>query len=136
MPHVGKEDRPQVDVAEHVVMSLIMLYHKTGKNVTTDNHFTSLKTAKNILQHNITMVGTLRENKKEIPTELHVDTRQQPLYTSRFLFTQENNIILLYYKVKQKKQAFLLSSMHTTPVLDDYGAKKKQETILGNTIVL
>ena len=37
MPYVGKEDRPHVGVAEHVVMSLMKPYHKTGQNVTTDN---------------------------------------------------------------------------------------------------
>ena len=103
MPCVGKEDRPQVGLAEHVVMRLIERYYKTGQNVTTVNHFTSMKTAKNFLQHNIAMVGTLRKNKKEIPAELHVDTRQQPLYASRFLFTQEDGIMIFYYKAKQKK---------------------------------
>ena len=116
---IVKEDRPQVGVAEHVVISLMEPYHKTGQNVTTDNYFTSLRTAKNLLQHNITMAGILRKNKKKIPAELHVDTRQQPLYTLRFLFTQENSIILLYYKVKKKKDVFLLLSMNTTPIVDD-----------------
>ena len=102
----------QIGVAEHVVMSLIEPYHNTGQNVTTDNHFTSLKTAKNLLQHNITMVGTLRKNKREIPLELHADTKQQPLYTSRFFFTTDS-IMILYYKAKKKKDVFLLSSMHT-----------------------
>ena len=74
MPYVGKKHRPQIGVVEHVVIRLMEPYHKTGKNVATDNCFTSLKTAKNLLHHNITMVGTLRKNKKEIPAELHVDT--------------------------------------------------------------
>ena len=69
MRYARKGDRPQVGVAEHVVMRLMEPYHKTGKNVTTDNYFTTLKTAKNLLQHNITMVGILRKNKKEIPAE-------------------------------------------------------------------
>ena len=76
MPCVGKKNRPQIGIAEHVVMSLMEPYHKTGKNVTTDNYFTSLKIAKNFVQHNITMMGTLRKNKKKIPAELQVDTRQ------------------------------------------------------------
>ena len=35
MPYVGKEDRPQVGVAEQVVMSLMEPYRKTGQNVAT-----------------------------------------------------------------------------------------------------
>ena len=76
------------------------------------------------------MVGTLRKNKKEILPELHVDTGQQPLYASQFLFTQEDGIMILYYKDKQKIDVFLLSSMDTAPVVDDHGAKKKPEAIL------
>ena len=128
MPYVliDKEDRPQVGVVEHVAMCLMELYHKTGQNVTTDNYLISLKTTKNLLQHNVTTVGTLRKNKKEIPAELHVDTQQQPLYASRFLFTQEDSIMIFYYNAKQKKDVFLLLSMHTAPVLDDHGAKKNR----------
>ena len=36
IPYVGKKDRPQIGVAEHVEMSLMEPYHNTGQNVTTD----------------------------------------------------------------------------------------------------
>ena len=112
-------------------MSLMEPYHNTGQNVSTDNYFTSLKTAKNLLQHNITMVGTLRKNKREIPLELHADTKQQPLFTLRFLFTTDGTcIMILYYKAKTKRDVFLLSSMHTAPVVNENEAKKKPEAIL------
>ena len=71
MPYLGKEDHfDDVGVAEHVVLTLMNPYHKTGLNVTTDNFFTSMKTAKKLLEHDITMVGTLCSNKKEIPRKL------------------------------------------------------------------
>ena len=76
------------------------------------------------------MAGTLRENKRSIPRNLHVDTRLQRLYSSRFLFTQKDGIMTLYYKAKQKKDVFLLSSLHATPVVDDSDSKKKPEAIL------
>ena len=107
MPDVGKEDRPQVGVAEHVVLRVMELDHKTEKNFKIDNYFTSLKTAKNFLQHKIAMVGTLRKNKKEIPAELHVNTNSSLcMYASQFLFTQEDGIMILYYNAKQKKMYF------------------------------
>ena len=65
VPYVGEQDRPQVNVAEHLVMNLMESCCKAGQNVTTDNYFTSLKAAKNLLQHNNTMVGTLRRIKKK-----------------------------------------------------------------------
>ena len=128
IPYVGKEDRPRIGVVEHVAMSLMEPYHNTGQNVTTDNYFTSLKTAKNLLQHNIMMVGTLQKNKREIPLELHADAKQQSLYTSRFLFAIDG-IMILYYEAK-KKDVFLLPSIHTAPVANENEAKKKPEASL------
>ena len=128
-PYVGKEDRRQIGVAEHVVMSLIEPYYNTGQNFTTDNYFTSLKKVKNLLQHCITMVGTLRKNKREITLQLHADTKQQPLYTSQFLFTTDG-IMIHCYKAKKKKDVFLLSSMHTALAVNETEVKKKPEAIL------
>ena len=56
-----KEDCPDdVGVAEHVVPPPVDPYHKT---------------AKKLLQHNATMVGALRSNKK-MPRELMYDARK------------------------------------------------------------
>ena len=64
MPYLAKEDcLDDVGVAEHVVLTLMDIYHKTGPNVTTNNFFTSMKTAKKLLEHNITVVGTLRSKR-------------------------------------------------------------------------
>ena len=48
MQYAGKKGRPQVGVAEHVVMCLMELYSKAEKNFTTENYFTMLKTTKNL----------------------------------------------------------------------------------------
>ena len=126
MPYVGKEDRPRVDVAEHVVRRLMKPYHKTRQNVAIDNYITSLTTAENLLLQNIAMAGALPKNKREIPFNLHVDT----LHSSRFLFSQKDGIMILYYEAKPKKDVFLLSSSHTIPVIDDSDSKKNPEAIL------
>jgi len=46
-PYLGKSDeRPQGEsLAEHVVMSLSRPYLKKGRNITTDNYFTSMNLA-------------------------------------------------------------------------------------------
>ena len=42
----------------------------TSKNITMDNWFTSCEIVKRMLeQHKITIVGTIRKNKREIPKE-------------------------------------------------------------------
>ena len=90
----------------------MVTYHNIGQNDTTNNYFTSLKTAKNFLQYGITIVGTLRKNKPEKPLKLHADTKQKPLYnTSRFLFATDG-IIILYNQAKMKKGIFTLVHAH------------------------
>ena len=66
MPYLGKADHPDdVGVAEYVKLTQTDPYHKTGLNVTTDNIFTFITTAKKFLKHDITTAGTLRSNKKK-----------------------------------------------------------------------
>lgn len=38
-----------------------------GRSITCDNFFTSYQLARNLLERKITMIGTMRHNKKEIP---------------------------------------------------------------------
>ena len=93
IPYLGKEDHPDdVGEAEHVVMTLMKSHLKTDLNVTSDNFFTSLKTARKRFQNNITMVGTVLNNKKEIPSWLH-DARKLPLLLKRFVFTEDEGTV-------------------------------------------
>ena len=41
----------------------------TGRNITLDNWFTSCDLAEKMLRHQITLIGTLRKNKRHIPPE-------------------------------------------------------------------
>nr|XP_022909613.1 piggyBac transposable element-derived protein 4-like [Onthophagus taurus] len=52
-----------------IVDRLISSWKGTNRNLTTDNWYTSLPLAKFLLNNGITLVGTLRSNKKEIPLE-------------------------------------------------------------------
>jgi hypothetical protein len=51
----------------------------TRKGVTADNFFTSRKPANLLLTRNVTMVGTLRENKPEI-SALFLSGKQKEVY--------------------------------------------------------
>ena len=101
-PYVGREER-EVGLGEHETLSLMEPYKNTGLNVTTDNFFTSLSLARRLLQSNITMLGTMRVHRRDIPPETKLG-KGATLYSSTLLFTpSEENIMLLSYKAKKIK---------------------------------
>ena len=74
-----------------------------------DNFFTSLQLARNLLGRQMTMTGTIRRNKTELPSEIMPDsTRQQ--FTSVFGFQDKATIVS--YVPKKNKAVILLSTNH------------------------
>ncbi|UYV60678.1 hypothetical protein LAZ67_1001867 [Cordylochernes scorpioides] len=101
----------------------------TGRNVTMDNWFTSYSLALKLLQQfRLTIVGTLKRNKKEIPSEF-VISRGRNVHTSVFGFQSE--MTLLSYKPKANKVVLMLSTLHHDANIDDStGELKKPEMIM------
>lgn len=56
-----------VPAAHFFIMKLTEKIHGTNRNLTCDNWFTSIPVAKELLQKQVTLVGTLRRNKRDIP---------------------------------------------------------------------
>ena len=124
-PYVGGGER-KAGLGEHVTLSLMEPYKNTGLNVTTDNFFTLLSLARRFLQSNITMLGTMRAHRREIPFEAKLG-KGATLYSPTFLFTPpEENIMLLSYKAKKNRVIYLLSSSHKTTTVD-YGEQKSHK---------
>ncbi|XP_073539083.1 uncharacterized protein [Phyllobates terribilis] len=71
-PYLGKDDtrRAEDHLADHVVMKLLDPFLKKGRNVTTDNYFTSVKLAKQLKSKGTTIVGTLNKIRREVPKEI------------------------------------------------------------------
>ncbi|KAM7018170.1 piggyBac transposable element-derived protein 4-like [Tautogolabrus adspersus] len=68
-PYLGKDEaRPANQrLGESVVMRLVEPYVGKGRNVTTDNFFTSLTLAKNLQRKNTSLVGTVNKARRELP---------------------------------------------------------------------
>ena len=64
-----------------------------------------------LLKHNLTLLGTIRSHRKEIPPVLR--EKKRPIESSRLLFDHDNKITLVSYIPKRNKNVILLSSSHT-----------------------
>ena len=67
IPYGGKEgDQVHRNLAQDIVMRLLEIYCGTGKDVYTD-FFTNYNLAKLLLQENLTLLGTIRRHRREVP---------------------------------------------------------------------
>ncbi|XP_077127776.1 uncharacterized protein LOC143783244 [Ranitomeya variabilis] len=82
-PYLGKDDtrRAEDRLADHVVMKLLDPFLKKGRNVTTDNYFTSVKLAKQLKSKGTTIVGTLNKIRREVPKE--IKSMKEELYNTK-----------------------------------------------------
>ena len=110
-----------------VVKRLIQPISHTGRNVTFDNWFTSVTLAEEILkEHKITIVGTIRKNKREIPPEF-INTKEREEKSSKFAFRDGT---LVSYIPKKGKVVLALSTMHHNNDIDaGTGHAQKPEII-------
>ena len=103
-------DQVHRNLAQDIVMRLLEPYFGTGRDVCTDNFFTSYNLAKLLLQENLTLLETIRRHRREVPGSLN---RKMKIYSSKFLFSHTNGICLVAYQAKKNKNSvMLLSSSH------------------------
>ena len=125
-PYLGKDEtaNPELRLSENVVMKLIEPHINKGRNITTDNYFTSIKLAEMLKSKNTTLVGTKKKNRREVPISLK--NMHSTLYSSTIV--EHDNITLTIYQAKRNKSVFLLSSLHSTVKTED-SQKKLPDSI-------
>ncbi|CAK9816544.1 PiggyBac transposable element-derived protein 4 [Anthophora quadrimaculata] len=114
----------EINQGEQVVKNLAGAYKGSGRNITTDNFFTTVPLAKFLLSWRLTILGTIRKNKKYIPREM-APSKSREEYSS--LFAYHENITLCSYVPKKEKAVILLSTIHTGNVFS--GSKRKPEIV-------
>lgn len=89
---------PCKDLGGKVVHQLLQPLYCDGRNNTTDNYFTSLALARDILNtKRATMVGTIRANRVGLPKEF-VTPAGRKLYSSLVGFKETGDSSLVSYK--------------------------------------
>ena len=104
---------------ENVVKRLAIPIYKSGRNLTTDNFFTSFNLAKFLLDNNLTLVGTVRKNKAFLP----IDFQSSKGASGSIKFLFQNRITLVKYNQKKNKSVVLLSSQHHQPEINENSGK-------------
>lgn len=100
-----------------------------GRNLTTDNFFTWLVLARELLKHSITLVGTIKSNRWEVPKQV-TQVKKRELHFSTVLFINTNNSCLLSYKCKLNKVVTLPFSQHKRTAVNRNSEKNSHKLFL------
>ncbi|XP_024220084.1 piggyBac transposable element-derived protein 4 [Halyomorpha halys] len=109
IPYVGKTNqrRKEMSLPTQYVLELTKSIWGTKRNVTVDNWFCSYQLAEELGKKQLTLVGTLRKNKPQVPLPMFA---KAPVNSSKFLYQDDKT--LLSYTPKKDKKVLVLSSMH------------------------
>lgn len=122
LPYVGRTGNvPEKHQGQRVVLELTNVLTGTGRNVFMDNFFTSLQLARTLLGRQLTMTGTMRKNKPELPKEM-LPSNDRPELSSQFGF--QKNVAVVSYVPKKKKAVILLSTFQLSNAVSEDGHKK------------
>ncbi|XP_046663091.1 piggyBac transposable element-derived protein 1-like [Homalodisca vitripennis] len=103
--------------ARSVVQRMIEPISGSGRNVTMDNWFSSVPLCFDLMNdHRLTMVGTLRKNKREIPSAF-LETKHRPVNSSMFAF--KDKCTMVSFVSNKKKHVVLVSTLHNDDTVDN-----------------
>ena len=106
---MGKPSTGRAEKNQGMRVVLDMTTGLQGHNITCDNFFTSYALGQELLKRKLTMVGTVRKNKPELPPAL-VSTRGREALSSKFAFTDTHTLVS--YVPKKNRNVILMSTLH------------------------
>ena len=121
IPYCGRNERETVHVglASDIVKELCVPIYSSGRNITCDNYFTSADLAEYLSSKNLTLLGTMKQNRREIPPVLFEGSH--PIGSSTFAFHEKLTIV--NFRAKRNKNVVLLSTMHADAEIDAESGK-------------
>ena len=110
-----------------VVMHLAEPFEKNDRNKTCDNFFTSLELDRKLLKDRLTLVGTIRKNRKEPPPGFVTAKRREAKITLNGF--QSEGMTVSCCPQRKEKVVTLMSAMHLSK-REDVGSETKPEVIM------
>ncbi|XP_051765775.1 piggyBac transposable element-derived protein 4 isoform X4 [Ctenopharyngodon idella] len=121
--YTGKaaDRKPEKNQGMRVVLD--MTSGLQGHTITCDNFFTSYALGEELLQRKMSMIGTVRSNKPELPPAL-LSVKDRPRLSSKFAFTDTH--ALVSYCPRKNKNVLLMSTFHRDAEISSKDHKKPQ----------
>ncbi|MEL7309347.1 MAG: hypothetical protein AAGK05_16800 [Pseudomonadota bacterium] len=118
--YLGKRpgQRPEVGQAKRVVLDLVEGLEESGRNVTTDQHFTGVALAEELLSKGLTLLGTVNKNRREIPAAM-LPRRDREVKST--IFAYSGNLMLVSHVPRRNRAVILLSTLHDFEEVTDDG---------------
>lgn len=113
--------------AASITKRMVNIIYNSGRNVTMDNWFTSIPLADDLLKKKVTIIGTIRKNKREVPPSF-VSSKNRSVFSSYFGFS--NNKTLVSYKANKNKIVILISTMHHDKQIAQVNKEKLKPEII------
>jgi hypothetical protein len=110
IPYLGKEGKEVTkNLGAKVALMLTENIAGTGRNICTDNFYTSLELCRSLKLRSLSLVGTMRKHRREVPPCALV-SRGRDVGECQFFYKKEAT--LLSFVPRKNKVCLILSSMH------------------------
>ncbi|GBM00426.1 hypothetical protein AVEN_179235-1 [Araneus ventricosus] len=113
--------------ASEIVMRLMQKLHNSRHNVIVDNWCTSYPLSQKLLEKKLTVVGTIRKNKRELPLEF-VGTKGKAPHSSILGF--QKGMTIVSYIPKKNRSIVLLSTLHNNDNIDESAGEFRKPEII------
>lgn len=120
--YCGKQKPGPYDVSNKpcdIVQRLSKDIQRSNRNITMDNYYTSVPLADDLSKKQLTVIGTLKANKREIPPQFITKSRE----IGSCLYGFQYDKTLASIQTKRKKCVLLLSTMHDCEATDEETGK-------------
>ena len=95
IPYLGKDgNTPAVNLGWTVVTKLVGPIRNTHQNVTSDHFFTSIDLFEDLHKNNVTTVGTVKANRKNLPVKFLPSQAKEPTVGDSIFDFKENSTMV------------------------------------------
>ena len=127
--HVASQEHKDANKVINVVDDLLKPFHRMrGINVTGDRFFSSFRITEKLLHdYKMTYIGTMQQNRREIPPILH---KHRENFTSKFVFGGNDlRTTMVAYQATRQKNVIMISTLHHDAEIDDQNDELKPSII-------